>query len=644
MTSILAGASWHLLVGGVLSLLLLSFIAFFCIPAWSVGRQLSRATKHVARALQSEDLAPAFEPHRQLRHLWSEFRETLHDERQIDSRTGFSEVVALRATVPAEMFFTEDAIVNSPVRAEFFKHLPGIFTGIGIIGTFTGLLFGLNDFHVTENPAAARESLDVLLKSVSDAFRVSAGAILLAMVVTFIEKVTLVRLYRKVQKLTQSIDERFKAGVGEEYLARLVGATEESASQSRILKDALVGDLKTILAEISEKQIAAFTASQSQLGRHISESVAGQLGPPLERLAAITEGVRGDQSSAVQQLMADMLSRFTDRLEGLLGSQVTGIQQMQQQAIASLNEAVRQLQQMSATVEGAGQRASQALMEKLEHTLGKLDQRQLVMNEEMRKFVHEIRASVGQSQAETHQQLQTLLADLSRQTGALVGDLSSKSQSAVTAMNGQLESLTMKVADAVSQMSAGISRMESVTTDAITRMNSGADTLAIAADDFAKAGVGVSTVMQQAREVGGQLNQSASSLSAASSSIEMVLGESRAVRDSLSQMLGAVTAAVEAAKKEASITTDVLSRLDSAAERLAQAQRAADQYLGQVTEVLGSSHRAFAESMQGTLAKANSDFHEKMSTATRRLREVIAELESALGGALPRVAVRGRQS
>ena len=160
------------------------------------------------------------------------------------SRSGVAEVVALRATAPAEMSFTEDALVNSPLKAEFFKHLPGIFTGIGIIGTFAGLLLGLKGFQVTEDPGAARLGLDVLLRSVSEAFIVSACAIALAMIVTFIEKITLVGLYRKVQELTQEIDERFKAGVGEEYLARLVGASEESATQSRILKDALVGDLK----------------------------------------------------------------------------------------------------------------------------------------------------------------------------------------------------------------------------------------------------------------------------------------------------------------------------------------------------------------------------------------------------------------
>jgi hypothetical protein len=82
----------------------------------------------------------AFARHQRLKHLWSEFRDTLHEERAINSASGSLDVVALRATVPAETFFTEQALVDTPLRTEFFKHVPGILTGIGIIGTFYGLL------------------------------------------------------------------------------------------------------------------------------------------------------------------------------------------------------------------------------------------------------------------------------------------------------------------------------------------------------------------------------------------------------------------------------------------------------------------------------------------------------------------------
>ena len=147
-----------------------------------------------------------------LNHPWIEFHETLHPERAHNPKTGIMDVVTLRATVSATNFFTEDSVVNTPVRAEFFKHLPGIFTGIGIIGTFTGLLVHLQAFHVTEEAGTVHQSLEQLLNGVHAAFIVSAIAILLAMVVTLVEKLLLVRLYGRVEKLTQLIDERYAAG------------------------------------------------------------------------------------------------------------------------------------------------------------------------------------------------------------------------------------------------------------------------------------------------------------------------------------------------------------------------------------------------------------------------------------------------
>ncbi len=132
MNSILAGAHWHLVIGSFLLAFLLSFIAKFCIPGWRVGRQLRKIVGQLSKADFSVDLEPLFSPHKRLKHLWAEFRETLHEERALNSRTGIVEVTALRATVPAEIFFTEDTLVNTPLRTEFFKHLPGIFTGIGI--------------------------------------------------------------------------------------------------------------------------------------------------------------------------------------------------------------------------------------------------------------------------------------------------------------------------------------------------------------------------------------------------------------------------------------------------------------------------------------------------------------------------------
>ena len=182
----------------------------FLLPGLLFRIRLSRLlTKlRVMKAANDTDLSSIFESDNTLSHLWQEFKETLHKQKEVNVRTGVYETIAMRSTVPAEVFFSTQALVDSRLSTEFFKHLPGIFTGIGIIGTFFGLLQGLRAFHVSENPQIARDSLNALLHGVSEAFIVSASAITLAMVVTFIEKLLVAGLYRKVEELAYLLAKR----------------------------------------------------------------------------------------------------------------------------------------------------------------------------------------------------------------------------------------------------------------------------------------------------------------------------------------------------------------------------------------------------------------------------------------------------
>jgi hypothetical protein len=100
-------------------------------------------------------------------------------------------------------------------------------------------------------------------------------------------------------------------------------------------------------------------------------------------------------------------------------------------------------------------------------------------------------------------------------------------------------------------------------------------------------------------------------------------------------MLESVSEAVASAKKEASITSDVLQRIESAANKLAVAQREADEYLSQVTEVLTAAHQAFADSVKRSLNSGNREFVDAISSATKMLGATIQELESTLGSATP---------
>jgi len=75
------------------------------------------------------------------------------------------------------------------------------------------------------------------------------------MFLTGAEKITLSNCYRLVEDIQADVDNLFHAGVGEEYLERLVRASETSATQALHIKGALVEDLKHILTEVANRPV-----------------------------------------------------------------------------------------------------------------------------------------------------------------------------------------------------------------------------------------------------------------------------------------------------------------------------------------------------------------------------------------------------
>ena len=294
------------------------FLWNFCAPWFQVSKKLTAINRKIgsfnAKYHENliEDLNQVFENTGVMGHIWEEYRDTLHKQTEIDSITGQQRVVRIRLTVPAEAYFRSDVIVDTPLNADFFKHLPGILTGIGIIGTFIGILHGLDDFKIGDNDVV-QKSLNSLLDGVKDAFNVSAKAISLAIVITFFEKIAITSLNGKVEKLGQLLNGLFEAGAGEEYLSRLVKSSEETTSQVALVKDAIVNDLKQILNDVTNKQITATQQIQSKQ-MEAQQILTGQqieatnsLLIPLEKIRAELGGERADTGAAVQSMLVNVM-------------------------------------------------------------------------------------------------------------------------------------------------------------------------------------------------------------------------------------------------------------------------------------------------------------------------------------------------
>lgn len=777
-------AYWHILViGTIVVCLVLWFLYGFAYKNIKLKSLLTKAIKELT-ALQKDkgkitldDIKNRVMITSKLQHLWSEFADTLHPQTEPDE-FGQERVVRWRQTVPAEAYFNVEALVAVELRTEYFKHQPGILTGLGIIGTFVGLLKGLVNFQISSDPDKVRKSLDTLIHGVLEAFLVSACAILLAMVTTFLEKLAISRRVQQVEEFCNLLDSLFDSGAGEEYLSRLVKASESSATQAAQLKDALISDLKSLLEEMTRQQSEAIAASFHQItqqhvaaiaegtraqvqtteqsGDRIANAISEVLSDPIQKIAAAVQSTSDTNGQVVTRALNEALVAFSQKLEDMFGSQMTNMNQLLMQTTASMQATVNRFDELAANINNAGKNAADAMGERLTQALESMEKRQELLNRTMSDFVAQLRDMVQSSQTETNQRLQEAFSLMGERLSAIVSQMEEQArkassshqeqqellaqnaakmaaemggqiqgtlgsiqaqfaemvqtlqvQNAETAManeetqnrmaqnadkaihgladkvektignldakmsdfvgmlkqqiestastqkevqheitervrvaiellTNQVQALVAETNRSVVSMQGATAAMREITGESTRRMENSAETLAIAADDFAKAGSSVSGVMTQAGQVGEKLSTTAGSLSSAAAVVNTALTDYQASREAITRMVSELKVVVDAAKQDATVSQSLVNQITRSAEQLEKAHSSVEGLFEGVCNELARAHDAFARNVEDTLKKSNGAFQKELKDAVEYLKSGIDELGVVVDGIPPK--------
>ncbi|CAB3690808.1 anti-phage ZorAB system protein ZorA [Paraburkholderia rhynchosiae] len=420
-------SGFPLAVFGLVLLLTFLFVAGYAwkgSQVWLQLRAVIRGVKQAGVRPDPDEIGKHFN-RAPLKHLWLEYRDTLHALRRTANGTPET-----RATLPAETYFTRDVLVDARLFDDFTRHLPGILTGLGIIGTFAGLLQGLSGFDPS-NPTKAVSGLTPLLAGVSHAFIASAVAICCAMGVTFLSRLTLAYLYGLVEKLNHAIDALYNTGAGEEYLARLVHASEKSEAHAAQLKDAMVEDLSRMMTNLVERQIEAQAKASVMLGEHIGQTINSSLAAPLQRMTDAMEQTSRGNGEAVNGMLESMLTSFMAKLEDTFGGQMRGANEQIERSLGAMQAVQDSMQQLLGDISRTNEHASTQVTGKLEEALAHASANQELMTTQMRDFVNEFRQLV----ADEHSKSRQVMDDTVGQVMARVNDTlqslaDSRSQSA----------------------------------------------------------------------------------------------------------------------------------------------------------------------------------------------------------------------
>ncbi|MCW5255890.1 hypothetical protein D8B23_10495 [Verminephrobacter aporrectodeae subsp. tuberculatae] len=642
---------WHIAAVALLLLLIgIGFVFRFVVPAWQLGGKLSAAisalrdinARRDGNVVDLEEIGAKAMSDPALSHLWREYAKTLHPQRK-DGDNGLSRIVRWRATALADSFFSEQAVVDARLRTEYYKHVPGILTGIGIIGTFSGLIIGLSRFKVPKDLTLIQEQLGQLMNSVRHAFYASAAAIGLAMLFTWAEKSLVAARYRQVESLRELVDSMFEGGAGEEYLERVATAAEMSATQAAQLKDSLVGDLKEILTAQMTRQIDAQAAHSSQLSDAVGEAITEAM-----------QGVRGDQSKAIHTMLADALASFSSRIEEMFGGQMQGLCDSLSKTSVSMADTASEFGKLAAKMDEAGTDAVKKMGEKLTEALAGMEKRQKDMNEQMAAFVEQIKDSVGTSQTESAHTLQEALTRVGNQVESVVTTLSNQAKvsaesqgkqqarfeeatnAAIGSLSGKMKQLLEQSLRTNESLERSVARLANATNEAITGMISGAKNLSAAADQFATAGRGVSDTMDASTAAVGAIHGASGQLRLAIDGARSLFDDYAKTRDTFALMVTELKQTVENAKQDASMTSGIIAQIQAAATQLGVAGKQSEEYLRDVSAVLGEAHKEFAKSVEDTLRKGNHAFQDHLASAVGLLSGAITNLSDALEELPPR--------
>jgi hypothetical protein len=626
------------------------FLLGYAVKGFQVWWQLSSALR-IVKALRSnktppspKDVGKAFkvEP---LRHLWDEYADTLHELRKAGS--GAVVLTEIRATVPAEAMFTREVLVDSRLFDDFTRHLPGVLTGLGIVGTFAGLLDGLSSFKPTPIEDAVN-GLTPLLLGVQHAFIASGAAIAAAMLVVFISKLTLAYLYRLVEHLTHGIDSLYSTGAGEEYLARLVKSSEQNAATTAQLKDALVEDLNKMMTNLVERQIASHEASTVALGKQIGETISTALSEPMRRVGDAMEVTSKGNGEQVNSMLETLLTGFMAKLEDTFGGQMRGINEQMQRSMDSMAAVQASLQGLLSDIQQTNKQAANEMSGTLEDAMKKAADNQQLLTDQMREFVQEFRRLASEEQSKSKQAMDDAVmkvlgevalamdgmeqvrkssaADevgrsdrLSTQTNQLVGGLAT-----------QVESLLGAVSDQVVKTQNNIDALGQVSLRAIDGMNQGALTMGTAAQRFETAGGAVTTVFDRSTKVTESLTGASTSLQAASTAVQRGFEQYDSTRKTVDTQVAALMGLIESAKKEAGISQELVASIKASAEAMRRAEADSREHLAQVNDALVKAFTDFGTSMVGQVKSTIAETDRHLANGTGHLNAVVQELANAV--------------
>ena len=403
---------------------------------------------------------------------WNEYKKTLTPVQ--DSQSG---IIRLYSTEAASDYVNFTSI-TSRINIAFWQNLGGIFTGIGILGTFVGLVLGLWNIDIS-NVAKMSTSIRELLAGISTAFFTSLVGVSFALGFNYVHNKAIVNLKEKTAELASLLEEFYPRKTQEMWLAE---AWEQGRQQTDALNN-LSADLAVKLGdEMQTKMSASFEKLAQDIARIMKDSLAPTLQGVKESLdnlnnggvKAIGEGINDSVGTELRGFAGTLMDLQKQMQESFAATQKTGestnqklmtvVNQLAENVQASSNEALaaqkrqmqdansqmaQMMQQMQASAASSGDELTKSISDVTAVMRSAMDEAATTQNEtlastckQIRDVLSEVNNTLKKSTADTTQAQQTQVEATMQQMNSIMESMRQSAENSSSQMTNAISSVT----------------------------------------------------------------------------------------------------------------------------------------------------------------------------------------------------------
>lgn len=252
--------------------------------------------------LKFEDINKIFNNNQTWNVVWSDFKSTL------TRNTINVDYDELYSPVDAGEFFCVSAVTKD-INISYWQNFSGTFTGVGILGTFLGLVLGLSGVDLASSDVTVlKEGIGALLNGISVAFGTSLLGISFALGYGYINKRQQDALSESVLVLANRVEKMYPRKNVEQWLSDV---NRESVEQTKAIKN-LATETAESLAELLDNQLSTGF-------NELCEQLDAQMRPVFEKLYeaiyALNEGGANAIAGAVNEKTGAQLDAFAQTLQ-----------------------------------------------------------------------------------------------------------------------------------------------------------------------------------------------------------------------------------------------------------------------------------------------------------------------------------------